>query len=177
MSCIQTHDAGPSVPIKTKDEAMSFFRMRDDKGQSAVEFAVILPLVVAVILALADFGRALFMYLEAEHAASDGARLAAVNFQPASGTLAAYMQQNLTFGELQSGTTGAGAQGPGKVCISFPNADNTRGAPVKVVVATSFNFIPGGVIPGNIKIAGGATMRLDQDSSVPVAGQNSSGAC
>lgn len=156
---------------------MSFSRIRHDTAQSAVEFAVILPLVVVVILALADFGRALFMYEEAQHAASDGARLAAVNFQPPSGTLASYMQQNLTFGELKNGTTGAGAQGPGKVCISFPNNDNTRGAPVKVIVSTSFNWIPGGVIPGNIKIAGGATMRLEQDSVVPVAGQNSSGAC
>ena len=156
---------------------MSFSRIRDARGQSAVEFAVILPLVVAVILALADFGRALFIYLEAEHAATDGARLAAVNYQPASGTLASYLQQNLTYGELKNGATGAGAQGAGKVCISFPNSDNLRGAPVRVVVATSFNWIPGGVIPGTIKIAGGATMRLEQDSTVPVGGQNSSGAC
>jgi Flp pilus assembly protein TadG len=156
---------------------MSYSRIRDTRGQSAVEFAVILPLVVAVILALADFGRALFMYLEAEHAAGDAARLAAVNFQPPSGTLASYIQQNLTFGELKNGATGAGAQGPAKVCISFPNSDNTRGAPVKVIVTTQFNWIPGGVIPGNIKIAGGATMRLEQDSAVPVGGQNSSGAC
>jgi Flp pilus assembly protein TadG len=156
---------------------MSFSRIRDDRGQSAVEFAVILPLVVAVILALADFGRALFMYEEAEHAASDGARLAAVNYQPATGTLASYLQQNLTYGELKNGSTGAGAQGAGRVCISFPNNDNTRGAPVRVVVATSFKFVPGGVIPGTVSIAGGATERLEQDSSVPVGGQNSSGAC
>src|SRR5689334_24870004 len=98
---------------------MSFSRIRGDRGQSAVEFAVILPLVVAVILALADFGRALYMYLQAEHAAGDGARLAAVNYQPGSGNLATYLQQNLLSGELQNGTTGAGAQGPGKVCILF----------------------------------------------------------
>jgi Flp pilus assembly protein TadG len=156
---------------------MRLFRIRDDRGQSAVEFAIILPLVVAVILALADFGRALFMYLEAEHAASDGARLAAVNFQPASGTLASYLQQNLTYGELKNGSTGSGAQGAGKVCISFPNGDNTRGAPVKVVVTTSFKWIPGGVIPGTVQIAGGATMRLEQDSVVPVGGQNAGGTC
>ena len=158
---------------------MKIFRIRDDRGQSAVEFAVILPLVVAVILALADFGRALFMYEEAEHAASDGARLAAVNYQPASGTLASYIQQNLTYGELKNGATGAGAQGPAKVCISFPGAsnDNTRGAPVRVIVSTGFNFIPGGVIPGTITIAGSATMRLEQDSSIGSSGQTTGAAC
>lgn len=156
---------------------MNISRIRDDRGQSAVEFAVILPLVVAVILALADFGRALFMYEEAEHAASDGARLAAVNYQPASGNLATYLQQNLTYGELKNGSTASGAQGAGRVCISFPNSDNTRGAPVRVIVASSFKFIPGGVIPGTIKIAGAATMRLEQDSTVPLVGQNSGAAC
>ncbi len=156
---------------------MSFYRIRDDRGQSATEFAVILPLVVAVILALADFGRALYMYVEAEHAASDGARLAAVNYQPASGNLATYLQQNLIAGELQNGSTGAGAQGAGKVCISFPNNDNTRGAPVKVVVQTTFKWIPGGVVPGTVKITGAATQRLEQDSSLLASGQNSSGAC
>jgi Flp pilus assembly protein TadG len=154
---------------------MSFFRMRDDRGQSAVEFAVILPLVVAVILALADFGRALYMYVQAEHAASDGARLAAVNYQPTAGTLAAYLQQNLISGELQTGSTGAGAQGAGKVCVLFPNNDNTRGAPVKVVVQTTFKWIPGGVVPGTVTIRGIATQRLEQDSNVPVNGQFSSG--
>jgi Flp pilus assembly protein TadG len=160
---------------------MKIFRIRDDRGQSAVEFAVILPLVVAVILALADFGRALFMYEQAEHAASDGARLAAVNYQPASGSLATYIQQNLLYGELKNGATGAGAQGPAKVCISFPATsppnDNTRGAPVRVIVSSGFNFIPGGVIPGTIKIAGSATMRLEQDSSIGTAGQTTGGSC
>jgi len=157
---------------------MNISRIRDDRGQSAVEFAVILPLVVAVILALADFGRALFMYEQAEHAASDGARLAAVNYQPASGNLATYIQQNLLYGELKTGATGAGAQGPAKVCISFPSAsDNTRGAPVRVIVSSGFNFIPGGVIPGTIKIAGSATMRLEQDSSIGTGGQTTGGTC
>jgi Flp pilus assembly protein TadG len=148
---------------------MTARRLRDESGQSLVEFAVILPLVVAVILALVDFGRAFYMYLEAEHAASDGARLAAVNFTPpGGGTLAAYLQQNLLSGELKDGSgSTSGAQGAGKVCVSFPNGGaTTRSNPVRVDVTNTFRWVPGGVIPGSITITGTATMRLEQNSSL-----------
>jgi Flp pilus assembly protein TadG len=145
---------------------MKLSRIRGESGQSIVEFAIILPLVVVVILALADFGRALFMYLEAEHAASDAARLAAVDYAPASGTLQNYLQQALTFGELGSGSGGgAGAQAKAKLCISFPNGSANRGDPVNVKVTDTFNWIPGGIIPGSVTIAGSATMRIEQTPS------------
>jgi Flp pilus assembly protein TadG len=143
--------------------------LRDESGQSVVELAVVLPLIVVVILALVDFGRALDMYLQAEHAASDGARLAAVDYTPAGTTLANYIQQQLVSGELQTGsTTNAGAQGPAQVCISFPttsgpNGSAQRGDPVQVTVTNSYNWIPGGIVPGSVTIRGTATMRLEQD--------------
>ena len=130
-----------------------------------MEFAIILPLVVVVILALADFGRALFMFLEAEHAASDAARVAAVNVTPPSGSLQNYLQ-SLVFGELGSGSGGAaGAQGKAKLCIDFPNTTSNRGDPVRVRVTDTFNFVPGGIIPGSVAIAGSATMRIEQTPS------------
>lgn len=143
---------------------MHLSRIRGESGQSIVEFAIVLPLVIVVILALADFGRALFMFLEAEHAASDAARMAAVDFTPPAGTsLQNYLQQSLVFGELGSGSgSGAGAQGKAKLCIDFPNTSSNRGDPVRVKVTDSFNFVPGGIIPGSVTIAGSATMRLEQ---------------
>jgi len=146
--------------------------LRNESGQSVVELAIVMPLIVLIILALVDFGRALNMYLAAEHAASDGARLAAVDYVPASGTLAQYLQQNLISGELQTGSgTTAGAQGAAKVCISFPNGTNKRGDPITVVFFDDYRWIPGGFIPGSARIAGAATMRLEQDSSVGPARQ------
>jgi Flp pilus assembly protein TadG len=145
---------------------MKISRIRGDAGQSIVEFAIVLPLMVVVILALADFGRAVFMFLEAEHAASDAARIAAVDYTPPSGTLQNYLQQSLVFGELGSGSGGtAGAQGKAKLCITFPNGTSGRGDPVNVKVTNSFNWIPGGIIPGSVTIAGSATMRIEQTPS------------
>ena len=151
-------------------------RIRHDAGQTVVEFALVLPFIVVVILALTDFGRALFMYLEAEHAASDAARLVAVDYTPASGTLSQYLKTNLISGELQNGTgKTAGAQGAGVVTICFPNAGaRTRGNPVTVKVTNTFKFIPGGIIPGTATITGIATQRLEQNSSL-TGNQASSG--
>ena len=146
---------------------MTFHHIRDQAGQSVVEFAVVLPLVVMVILALADFGRAFYMSLEAEHAATDAARLAAVDYTPSAGTLQNYLQQKLIYGEFRTGSgTSAGAQGNAQVCISFPNGTPaTIGDPVTVVVKNDFNWVPGGVIPGSVNIGGSATMRLEQQPS------------
>jgi Flp pilus assembly protein TadG len=142
-------------------------RIGSEAGQSAVEFAVILPLVIVVILALADFGRALFMYLEAEHAASDAARVVAVDTTPPSGTtLQNYLKQQLVYGELGTGSgKTAGAQGAAKLCITFPGGTSDRGDPVNVKVSNTFNWVPGGVIPGSVTIAGSATMRIEQEPS------------
>lgn len=145
--------------------------LREESGQSLVEFAVILPLVVMVVLVLVDFGRALNMYLQAAHVANEGARLAAVDYAPPGGlTLANYIQQQILYGELQTGsTTNAGAQGKARVCISFPGPNTglsgapERGNPVRVEVSSNYNWIPGGLLPGSVPIAGAATMRLEQD--------------
>jgi len=147
-------------------------RLRSESGQSLVELAVVLPLVLLVVLALVDFGRAVHMYLNATHVANEGARLAAVDFAPAGGgSLLSYIQQQ-TYGELRTGSgSGAGAQGAAVVCIDFPGPNTAedgsaeRGNPVTVTVKSSYNWIPGGIIPGSITIGGSATMRLEQDPS------------
>jgi hypothetical protein len=145
---------------------MKLPHIRNETGQTVVEFAVILPLVVMVILALADFGRALYMYLEAEHAASDAARIAAVDYVPSGGvSLQNYLAQQLIYGELQngSGSTSYGAQGKGQVCISFPAGGTPqRGDPVNVQVKSTFKWLPGGVLPTpSMQIVGSSTMRIE----------------
>ena len=50
------------------------------KGASAVEFALILPVLIMIIFAIFQFGIAYNNYIALTHAAREGARLAAVNF-------------------------------------------------------------------------------------------------
>ena len=55
---------------------ITFFKKQ--KGASAVEFALLLPVVVILFFALFEFGIAFNNYIALTHAAREGARLAAV---------------------------------------------------------------------------------------------------
>ncbi len=59
-------------------------RWRGSTGQAAVELALALPVVVVVLLAVAQFGVLLRNEVAVHHAAREGARAAAVSSDPAT---------------------------------------------------------------------------------------------
>ena len=50
-----------------------------DRGSVAVEFALLLPMLLLIVFGIIDFGRALNAQITLTQAAREGARLAAVN--------------------------------------------------------------------------------------------------
>ena len=54
-------------------------RVRDQRGQGLLEFALILPIFVLLLVAIFDLGRAAFAYNTLTNAAREGARMAIVN--------------------------------------------------------------------------------------------------
>lgn len=52
---------------------------RREGGQSLVEFALLLPVLLVILLGLLDFGRAVFAYNSVSEAARNGSRVAIVN--------------------------------------------------------------------------------------------------
>jgi Flp pilus assembly protein TadG len=60
---------------------MSRFRQRSH-GQSLVEFALLLPVLIVTLLGMLDFGRAIYAYNAVSEAARNGARVAIVNQTP-----------------------------------------------------------------------------------------------
>ena len=57
----------------------SMNRHRDRRGQSLVEFALILPIFVLMLVGIFDFGRAIYAFNTISQAAREGARLAIVD--------------------------------------------------------------------------------------------------
>jgi Flp pilus assembly protein TadG len=55
------------------------FRRRDGRGQSLVEFALILPVFILVLIGLFDMGRAIYAYNTVSNAARAAARVAIVH--------------------------------------------------------------------------------------------------
>jgi Flp pilus assembly protein TadG len=54
-------------------------RRRGGRGQSLVEFALVFPIIMLLIMAFAEIGRAVFAFNTIANAARQGARVAAVN--------------------------------------------------------------------------------------------------
>jgi len=61
-----------------KNKLKKIFKARNQKGASAVEFAIILPFLVMILFGMFQFGIAYNNWIALTHAAREGARLAAV---------------------------------------------------------------------------------------------------
>lgn len=65
------HDLSPTTP--SQDTPVG------ERGQSTVEFALVLPVLVLIVFAALEFGSAFWRYQQLSAAASEGARRAAVS--------------------------------------------------------------------------------------------------
>lgn len=64
--------------------ARSRTRRSRRRGQALVEFALILPMLLVIIIGLFDFGRAIYVYNTLSNAARTAARVAVVDQDPAA---------------------------------------------------------------------------------------------
>jgi hypothetical protein len=164
-------------------------RLRGDRGAALAELAIVLPLVLLLLLGMLDFGKAFREWIEETHLASEGARLAAVNYCPnptqadcgwstltptpcpVSGAqcLAWYVANQAATSELRppgrAVSSSAPAQNAAQACISYPNGAATQvGDPVHVEVKVVYhwlNYIKNQAGFASTPIRGKATMRLE----------------
>ena len=125
-----------------------------DRGAVAVEFAIMLPLLLLLIFGIIDFGRALNAQVTITQAAREGARLTALN------------QPNVV-SRTQAAATGLSGVGV-TVAASCPAGSGpTANADVKV--SYSFNFItPIGAIAKLFGGSGlGSTLTLTAEGVMP----------
>ncbi len=137
-----------------------------------IEFALVLPLLLLLVLGIVDFGRALNYWIDETHLANEAARFAAVGRNPGneSGgvTLQEWTRAQAVTTELRDGSA-LKAEGM-QVCLRFgPNGPQV-GEPVTVEATTTFNWLPflanppaflGGTGLTDVEISGSSTMRLE----------------
>lgn len=99
---------------------------RRDSGAAAVEFAIMLPLLLLIVFGIIDFGRALNAQVTITQAAREGARLTALN------------QPNVT-SRTQAAATGLSGVGVTIISSCTPPTGPTANADVKVTY--TFQFI------------------------------------
>jgi Flp pilus assembly protein TadG len=139
-------------------------RIVGERGNALVEFALVAPLLFMIVFGMIDFGKAFNYWLDENHLAAQGARLAAVNTTTAtcggtSQALPDYLKCSADTSELKTAS----------VCVSFPDGNAHAGHPVKISVSTTYAWLPiiASLLPSpTTTIAGDATMRLEADSTL-----------
>ena len=76
---------GTAPPAETAAAAVADRRTRRSRGQAMVEFTLILPMLLLLILGIYQFGQAYADYIQVTNAARDGGRKALVSRSDASG--------------------------------------------------------------------------------------------
>ena len=132
-------------------------RLRSEQGQSAVEFALVVPLLCLIIIAILHFGKVMNYWLDLNHVASEGARKAAVNTYSSDGAYDSYIRSRLETGELRTGGT-TSIPSAATVAVCLPEGSDV-GDPVTVQVAVGYS-LP--FIGSTVSLRGTATMRLEQ---------------
>lgn len=126
-------------------------KLTGEKGASAIEFAIILPVLIMLVFGIIQFGVAYNKYIALTHAAREGARLAAVGIYEVD---PAYFEQRVR----ESAPTVEIAD------IDVENPEGLRiGNPVRVILQAEIFFID---IPfagrwGPVELTGEATLRRE----------------
>jgi Flp pilus assembly protein TadG len=150
-------------------------RLVDQSGVALVEFALVLPVLLLILLGSLDFGKAYNYWIDETHLANEGARYAAVNQTPdpsAASFLDAIRDQADTT-ELKDGGTSSVPDAL-QVCVSFPNGTSKVGDPVKVTVTSTYrllSFIASKVDVTDVAMTTSSTMRLERVPTLYSDGQ------
>jgi Flp pilus assembly protein TadG len=142
----------------------------DESGVALVEFALVLPLLLLIILGIFDFGRAINYWNDAQQMANEGARWAVVDRRPGGGSsLQDDIRRQASTAEFLNGSSSVTR--PAKVCISFPNGTSNVGDPVTVTVSATYQWLPFLALGmTTTTFSSTATMRLERLPSTYSAG-------
>lgn len=123
-------------------------RAREDRGQAAVELALVLPLLAALALALLQVALVVRDQVLVVHAAREGARAAAVSDEPGAARAAAMAGAGLVAARLDVDASGRGR----------------AGSRVRVLVRyrspTDLPLV--GPLVGDVALSGSASMRVER---------------
>jgi Flp pilus assembly protein TadG len=140
-------------------------RRNEERGAALVEFALVLPLLLILLLGMLEFGTVFNYWIDSTHLANEGARWAVVDRNPGTGTLQEYIRDQANTAELREGGTASIPSGDeAEVCISFPLGSANVGDPVHVTVTTTYHWLPfvgERIDSADVTITGSATMRLE----------------
>jgi Flp pilus assembly protein TadG len=143
-------------------------RLHGERGQTLVEFALVLPVLLAVVFGILAFGRAMNYDEQATHLANVAARYAAVDQPPPNAgaqTLLQWVRSEADSPELAKGT--GSVSSALQVCVSTPDG-TTVGSDLTVKTWFTFSWLPVlGINAASTRITRTATMRIEVPPTDP----------
>jgi Flp pilus assembly protein TadG len=142
---------------------------RDDGGQSLVEFALILPVLLVLLVGLFDLGRAVTLSETMNAAVREGARFAIVHgatssspLGPSTFTSSSAATDNAITAVVRRHATGVNSTLT--IVVSWPDGDAKRGSEVIVTATTAHVPIVSQVAGGGLAVTlrGSAVMVIQQ---------------
>ena len=148
-----------------------FRRIKQNRGQSLVEFALVLPLLMILVFGIIDFGMGLRSYISLTNATREGARFAAIG-----GSAGVYpgncdgVTNTTVVGRVCVAIEGLDRADLTSVGVSYPNGQNP-GESVVVSADYTYNYITpmgdivdffsGGSFPDALSLSTSTDMRLE----------------
>jgi len=148
-----------------------FKRLKSIRGQSLVEFALVLPILVILIFGIIDFGMGLRSYISLTNATREGARFAAVGNVPGSypGDCTGTVNKTVV-GRVCTAIEGLDLAEVDIVSVEYPNGQ-APGNSVIVSAQYTYNYITplgdlvgffgGGSLGESIVLSTSTDMRLE----------------
>ncbi|MFC4098839.1 TadE/TadG family type IV pilus assembly protein [Paenibacillus xanthanilyticus] len=100
--------------------------IRDERGQSLVEFALLLPLLMLLLCGIADLGRLLFAYSSLQMTVQETARLGGLG--RSDGDMTAYAKAHLRVGD------------PASMTVTITPSQSTRASGENVTVTLRYSL-------------------------------------
>jgi len=137
--------------------------IKGEKGQSLVEFSLVLPLLLLLICGIVDLGRLLYAYSSLQMTVQEAVRLGGLDKTDAE--ITAYVKGHLRFGDpakLTNCLSGTAITAP---CLSITPNDTTRksGQDVTVILKCPLPFITpvmSKIIPAPV-LSANSTIRVE----------------
>jgi TadE-like protein len=138
-------------------------KLRAQNGQALVEFALVLPIIFALVIGVLEFGQAFNYQNDLTNMANQAMRYAEVDSCAACGAqkVETYIPTTADTKPLRDGTTVCFSSSAG----SFP----TAGQPVTVKVSAPFTLLHALGFGGTVTISSTVTGRLDVGYNNPAA--------
>ncbi len=128
--------------------------IRRQSGQAYIEFALVLPFLILLVIGALDLGRGLNAFIVATNAAREGARYGAMHSGDIAGIKARAIQE----------TAGTGVTiSPTDIVVTYPAGNQNPGSPIRVTVTHNFQLIALWIFTSQtIPIRAGAEMEIIQ---------------